>query len=82
MLMADGNKATDTNVCICIYTASDALVLIKREMSTPYKPTARTKQIWWCEIKRGDKSKNAILQVEATETKATYVSFVFHFASH
>jgi len=43
MLMADGNKAMDATVCITIYTASDALVLIKQEVSTTYKPTARTK---------------------------------------
>jgi len=43
MLMADGNKPMDAAVCVCIYRASDALVLIKHETSTPYKPTARTK---------------------------------------
>jgi hypothetical protein len=30
MLMTDGNKALDATVCVCIYTASDALALIKR----------------------------------------------------
>jgi hypothetical protein len=43
MLMADGNEAMNATVCIIIYTASDALLLIKQKVSTPYKSTARTK---------------------------------------